>query len=218
MGDERTGLTWVQWVWILAGSSFVAGMIASLAGGWFQRVLLLLQLVGLLVLAYRIHNLAEADRPMAGRGYLQGLGTPLKVLHASITALYNIGIMVVVFAVLVRTRIVDADIGDALASGVSFFTGLFVLLLGVAAIARIQLHGGIIRSWAAQVHGWFVAAVGALVTLAAVWLVIDPTITAGGNLILRSQDMAVLVMVAALGVCTQLFLVAGLPTLSLIHI
>lgn len=204
--------TWMHGVWTASIVALVAGMIGALASGGFLRFLLTVELACAAAVLVIISRIGEAERVMGGAGYGEAMNGPVKWLHAVITILYNIGLMVVVFAVLVRTRVVDLDIAPAVESGLPFFLGLFILLLGVAGVARIQMHGGTIRSWATQAHGISSLVIIGLVAIAAMVLLVDPEITAGDNIILRGTDLPVLVLLAVLSITTQMFLIAGLPT------
>ena len=204
--------TWTRAVWAASGVALLAGMIGALASGGFLRFLLTVELACAAAILVVISRIGEAERVMGGSGYGEAMHGPLKWLHAAITVLYNVGLMVVVFALLVRVKIIGLDIAPAVESGLPFFLGLFILLLGVAGVARIQMHGGTIRSWATQAHGVFVLVVLGLVALATFALLLDPELTAGDNIILRGNDLPILVLVAVLGITTQMFLIAGLPT------
>lgn len=210
MADE--GMSWLQLVWMTVGTAFLAGIIGSVASGFVLRLMLLLLLGTGLFLALLMARVPEADRPMTGTGYVEALSGPIKALHAVISVLYHFGIAVVVFAALVRTRLVDAEVPTGLAASLPFLMGFFILLLGTAGVARVQGRGGTMHNWGTRAHGQFITGLGAVVGVLALILLFVPTLQSGGNIILRSQDLPPLVLLVLLGVCTQLFLTAGLPT------
>lgn len=213
----------VRVLWAVAVLALLSGMAASVLHGPGRRLgQLVVLLLGLGMAAFVSRRSYEVDDlgALGGTGYDEGLPTPppVKLLHAAITLLYNVGLMVVVFAFLVRVHVVPTRFDPGLVQVFPFFLGLFVLLLALATGISVRARGGVLRAWYTRVHGWFLGVVGGLVALGGVVLLFDPVVALGGSVFLVATDLPVLVTVGLLGVSTQMFLAAGLPTvLDLVH-
>lgn len=207
----------VRILWGMAALALVAGMVASLLGGLghrFGQLVVLALAFGMAVFVGRRTYEVEDLGALGGAGYEEDLPTPpsVRVLHGAITLFYNIGLMVVVFAFLVRVRVVPTRFDPGLVQVFPFFLGFFVLLLALAVGLSARARGGVLRSWYTRVHGWILTVVGSLVSLGGLLLLFDTEVTLGSAVLLVATDLPVLVTIGVLGVSTQMFLAAGLPT------
>ncbi len=204
-------------LWMIASAAMLAGMAASLlhgSGRSFGQLLILLLALAMATYVGRRTFRLDDHGALGGAGYDEDIAAPptVKILHGVITALYNVGLMVVVYAFMVRITLIDATFDPALVQAFPFFLGLFVLLLAFAVGLSVRAHGGVLESWYTRVHGWALAVTAALVGLGGLVLVFDPVITVGSSVLLVETDLPVLVTIGLLGIATQMFLAARLPT------
>lgn len=201
---------------VLAGIGLLLG-IASLAVGGSERGFLL---VGLLLCALGTALVASAkavgppgDHMVGGAGYIVPRSRAERLLHTTITLLYNIGIMVVVFAALVRFGALQLGFAQPILDGFPIALAVYLALLAIAAGRRILLQGGVLRTWYTRVHGLVLATLSIPIAAAALALAWRGTIERNGTVWLTESDVLVLLLVGLLGVGTQLFLAANLPTI-----
>ncbi len=204
-------------LWAIAGAALLAGMASSVlhgAGRSFGQLMILALAVAMSVYVGRRTVRLEDLGALGGSGYDEDVPstTLVKVLHGVITTIYNIGLMVVVYAFLVRIKLLKTEFDPALVQAFPFFLGLLVLLLALAVGLSVRARGGILVTWYTRVHGWVLAVTAALVGLGGLVLVFDPVLTVGSSVLLVSTDLPVLVTIGLLGVSTQMFLAARLPT------
>ena len=192
------------------------GVLAALTEGTTRRALLLL----LYVTALAVPLLASARairRPasslVGGAGYIVPPTALEKALHPTLSLMYNAGLMVVVFAALLRSGLVRLAFPEAVTTNFPILVGLYVGLLAVAAERRIVQQGGVLRTWYTRAHGWVLAAVSVPILAAGILLATVGELRGGGTRYLVEDDLVVLVTLGVLGVGTQLFLAANLPTL-----
>jgi archaeal flagellar protein FlaJ len=196
---------------LLGAGAAVSGLAAAILpppGG-------LLALGGLLAFALPLALLValpfwRAKKPLAGAGYEAPRSTRVRLLHTGVTLAFNVGVMGVVFALLVRLGALRVDVGLDAVRVATALTGLYVLALGIVARQAI-LHREAAGGWHVSAHGVLVGVFG----LPALALIV---VAAGGQgiqlgpWVLGVADLHVQVLVAVLGVGTQTFLAARLPT------
>ncbi len=196
--------------------ALLVGFGASQAAGSTRRLLL----IALYVCALGVPLLASARairRPQAsvvgGAGYVVPQTALEKVLHPLLSLLYNAGLMVIVFAALLRFHLLLLTFPEALAQNFPLLLGVYVTLLAVAAERRIAQQGGVLRTWYTRAHAWVLMAVSGLILGAGLVLAAFGEVRGGGVRYLVEDDLLVLVLVGVLGVGTQIFLAANLPTI-----
>ena len=200
----------------LGALAVLAGVGATATHGSLRRLLLMV----LYVCALGVPLLASARairRPQAsvvgGAGYVVPQTALEKVLHPLLSLLYNAGLMVIVFAALLRFHLLLLTFPATLARDFPLVLGVYVALLAVAAERRIAQQGGVLRTWYTRAHGWVLIAVSALILGAGLVLAAVGELRSGGVRYLVEDDLLVLVLVGILGVGTQIFLAANLPTI-----
>ena len=206
----------VQGLLALGLLAFVLGVLAASADGT-QRRLLLMGLYAAALAVPALASLRAIRRPasslVGGAGYQVPRSALEKVLHPTLSLLYNAGLMIVVFAALLRTRLLLLEFPAALAEWFPLAIGAYVALLAVAAERRIVQQGGVLRTWYTRAHGWVLIGVSVPVFAAGALLAAVGELSGGGVRYLVEDDLLVLVLVGVLGVGTQMFLAANLPTI-----
>lgn len=207
------------WVLGLFGFALVAlalGTGAALSEGTVRRVLL----VALFASGLGVAWLASGrfiERPSAelagGAGYVVPRTGFERLLHTVLSLAYNVGIMVIVFAALLRFRLLLLEFPAGLTQWFPVALGAYVALLAVAAERRILQQGGVLRTWYTRTHGWVLAAVSVPILVVGIVLATVGEVRSGGARILVEDDLVVFVLVGVMGVGTQLFLAANLPTI-----
>ena len=150
---------------------------------------------------------------MAGAGYVVPSSRRVRLLHILITLLHNLGIMVVVLAAMVRLRLLPIAFDADVVKDVPLALAVYLGLLALAALWRIREQGGVVRAWYTRVHGVYLGIIGGLVLGVGAIVVALGGVRVGGVDILVAADLDVLVLVGLLGVGTQIFLAARLPTI-----
>lgn len=192
----------------------VVGILAASSTGW-ARLVLLVFLVGLglyLAVAVSRHPVAPAVQAAGGPGYEPPLKRRVQLLHVALVLAYVAGIGVVVLAAMSRLGFADAEFNPAVVSQFPLLLGMYAALLALAAHWRIRDHRGIIRNWATRGHGIALGIVAGFVVLGTLAVMRVGSLSYGGITFLQTNDIDVWVLVALLGVGTQMFLTAGLPT------
>jgi flagellar protein FlaJ len=207
------------WSVALLGLGFLGaagGLLSAGSSGTLHRAGLELLMACALAMA-AVASSRGAPRPatsaMGGAGYAVPSSRRVRALHVALTLLYNLGVMVIVLAALVRARLVPLTFNQAVLDGFPFALALYLLLLTLAAKWRIDEQGGVVRAWYTRVHGVFLAVMGAAVLAIGAILLTVSKVEGGGLDLLVGADLEVLVLVGLLGVGTQLFLAANLPTI-----
>lgn len=197
-----------------AGAAFGFGSVV--AEGTLRRVLILLLFASSLAVAW-FSSGRYIERPptvaVGGAGYSAPRSRRERALHSALSLLYNAGIMVIVFAALLRTRVLLLEFPGAVITWFPFVIGLYVAMLALAVERRILEQGGVLRTWYTRVHGWVLAGVSGVILAAGLLLVAVGEIESGGVRYLAEDDLVVLVLLGVMGVGTQLFLAANLPTI-----
>lgn len=192
------------------------GLAASASEGTTRRLLLLAQYLcalGVPALASARTIRRPASSLVGGAGYDVPRSALEKVIHPVLSLMYNAGLMVIVFAGLLRFGLVRLQFPDMVAERFPIAVGAYVALLAVAAERRIVQQGGVLRTWYTRAHGWVLAVLSALVLAAGVVLAAFGELRGGGVRYLVEDDLVVLTLVGVLGVGTQMFLAANLPTI-----
>lgn len=200
---------------LAAGLGLAAGVMASSTEGPLRRFALLALLLAGLLLARLVSSRrvpTEAKAPLGGTGYRAPTSRLVRALHAVLSLAHNGGIMVVVFAALVRLGVVPLDLPSPLLQLFPLYVGVYLVLLAVAVKQRIDERGGVVHAWYTRVHGWFVAAIALPIAALAVALLVWQQVRVG-SFAVTEADLQVLVLAGILGVGTQLFLAVHLPTL-----
>lgn len=207
---------WVIGLFAMAVAAALLGIGAALTEDTLRRGLL----VALFATALGVTWLSSGrfvERPptelAGGSGYVVPRSALEKVLHPILSLAYNAGIMVIVFAALLRFRLILLEFPAALTQNFPILVGLYVALLAVAAERRILQQGGVLRTWYTRTHGWFLAALSLPILALGIVLVTVGELRSGGVRYLVEDDLVVLVLVGVMGVGTQLFLAANLPTI-----
>lgn len=203
----------LQRLLLLSASAMLFGLLASVTVGLARTffLALLVTAAGAAVLVLE-RSTGVAVTPLGGPGYRVPPAPWVRWLHVIVMVLYSVGIMIVVFAAMVRTNVIDVQVSSGMVQVFPLFIGAYLLLLGVTANQQIERHGGVTRDWSTRTHAFLIAAFFALTILAAVALAFSPRIESGGQVILQTSDLPVLVLIAALGAGTHVLLAAGLPT------
>lgn len=198
----------------LVGALF--GLGAALGDGVVRRSLLVLVLADALLVAWLASGRFVERSPgelVGGAGYRVPRAGVDKVLHPTLSLLYNAGLMVIVFAALLRTRLLLLEFPGGVVQWFPAVVGVYVALLAWAAERRIRDQGGVLRTWYTRVHGWVLASLSAPILAAGLLLAAVGEIETDTTRFLVEDDMVVLVLVGVMGVGTQLFLAAHLPTI-----
>ncbi len=205
-------------VWGLRAAA-AAGLASGLAAGWAEgrvRVAWVLAVLaaglGLAALASRLRRPADGDGLVGGAGYVVPERRRDQTLHSALTLLYNAGLMVVVLAALVRLDALSFSFSPALLRAFPALLGGYLVLLAWAVEGRIRDRGGVERTWYTRMHGWVLGAVAAGIGAAGAVLLAVGEVRRGAVPVLVESDLLVLVLAGILGVGTQLFLAANLPT------
>lgn len=211
------------WIWFLIGLGLVAGLLATITGAASHTILVrrlaMLALVGTalgITAVISSRDLAKPveapERPLGGAGYNVPRVRRVRFLHIALTLLYNLGIMIVVLAALVRFKILPVDFAPGVLQAFPSPLGIYLAMLALAAKWQADLQGGATHTWYTRAHGWFLAILGSAVLLAGALVTLLGPIQTNGTVYLGDEDLEVLALVTILGVGTQLFLTAGLPT------
>lgn len=207
---------WSPLFWTTTALAASAGVVAAATDGSLHRLALALLVFFSLGMA-GMASLRGAPRPestlLGGSGYLVPSRRRVQALHALLSLLYIIGIMVLVLAALVRLQLVGARFSPGVLRSFPLALAGYVTLLALAAHWRIQEQGGVVRAWYTRVHGVFLALMGAAILAVGLFLTFVERVETGGGLrVLDRNDLEVLALAGLLGVGTQLFLAANLPT------
>lgn len=216
IAPTRDLASWQGPLFLTAALALVSGVAAVVTDGvWRRAALVLLFVAGLLQarLASSRRVPAEAGVPLGGAGYRPPDSRLVRLLHAALSLAHNGGIMVVVFAALVRFEVIPLQLPDAVLQSFPFALGVYLALLAVAAKQRIEERGGVVRTWYTRAHGWFLAALAVPILAIAVALLLRPALHLPGGAVATEADLQVFVLVGLLGVGTQMFLAVHLPTL-----
>ena len=219
-GDARTlrgpRPTWALGLLVLGATASLFGLGASVTEGTLRRLLVLLLFATSLSVAWFASG-RFIERPptevVGGAGYAAPKSRRERALHSAISLLYNAGIMVIVFAALLRTRILLLEFPGSVITWFPFVIGIYVAMLALAVERRISEQGGVLRTWYTRVHGWVLAGVSGVILAVGLLLVVVGEIERGGVRYLVEDDLVVLVLLGVMGVGTQLFLAANLPTI-----
>ncbi|MEK6985277.1 MAG: type II secretion system F family protein [Candidatus Thermoplasmatota archaeon] len=207
---------WSVALWSLTVLGVLAGLVSAATDGVLHRVGLVILLASALAMAAVASSRKapmQQDHAMGGSGYVVPSSRRVRVLHVVLTLLYTFGIMVVVLAALVRVRLVPIQFNPGIVNGFPLALGLYLLLLALAASWRIREQGGVIHAWYTRAHGIFLAILGSITLTVGALLVGVERVQSGELDILVGADLEVLALIGLLGVGTQLFLAANLPTL-----
>ncbi|MGB1586961.1 MAG: type II secretion system F family protein [Thermoplasmatota archaeon] len=191
---------------IPAGLAFLAGVVAASTGGLLRALVLMVLFaagLGLTWVVTRAGKQMDSDEVLGGAGYDPKVPGGVKALHAIITILYTMGLMVVVFAALVRFGLVPTQLNEGLVQAFPFVLGLYVVLLAAAAAWKANT-GAFVRTWYTRFHGGALIVGAVLVYLGALFYFVGVAI--------QANDLPVLVLIGLLGVGTQMMLTTGLPT------
>lgn len=207
---------WAVALWGLTALGVVAGFVAAATVGVPHRIGLVVLLASALAMAAVATSRkapTQQDPVMGGSGYVVPSSRRVRVLHVVLTLLYTFGIMVVVLAALVRVRLVPIQFNASIVNGFPLALALYLFLLALAASWRIREQGGVIHAWYTRAHGVFLAILGTATLAVGAILVGVERVQSGDLDVLVGADLEVLALIGLLGVGTQLFLVANLPTL-----
>ena len=210
-----TPRAWQGAVFLFAGLGLAAGLAAIGAEGLLRRLCLLVLLLAGLALAQAAsarHVPLEPQAAMGGMGYKPPERRLVRALHAFLSLLHNGGIMVVVFAALVRLNVLPLDLPTEVLKFFPLALGAYLMLLALAVKQRIDERGGVLRTWYTRTHGWLLGLLAAPILLLGAALLFIPSIPFGA-FTFTEPDLQVLVLAGILGVGTQLFLAVHLPTL-----
>lgn len=197
-----------------AGLALLAGLAAAATSGMPRRVgLLVLLLCGLgLAWAASARSVPRGEaQAMGGAGYRPPARIAERALHTVLSLAYNLGVILVVFAALVRFGVLPLEVPARAAQAFPAVLGLYLVLLALAVRQRIVENGGVVRTWYTRLHGWFLAALALPGVLVAVVLLTSARVEVFGAG-LTDPDLQVFTLIGVLGVGTQLFLVVHLPT------
>lgn len=207
---------WQGPLFLTAALALAAGVAAVVTEGTTRRVaLLVLLLAGLLQarLSSSTRMPAELQAPLGGAGYRAPGSRWVRLLHAVLSLAHNGGIMVVVFAALVRLDVIPLELPDALLRSFPLLLAAYLFLLAVAAKQRIEERGGVVRTWYTKLHGWFLAILAVPILGVGIALLLQDPVSLLGGPVITEADLQVFVLVGLLGVGTQMFLAVHLPTL-----
>jgi flagellar protein FlaJ len=200
----------------LGTAAALSGAAAAVTEGTLRRVLLLALFAAALAVAWFASG-RFIERPptdvVGGAGYAAPKSRGERALHSAISLLYNAGIMVIVLAALLRSRIILLEFPVSVIKWFPLLIGAYVAMLAVASERRIREQGGVLRTWYTRVHGWVLAGISSLILAVGALLVAVGEIERGGVRYLVEDDLVVLVLLGVMGVGTQLFLAANLPTI-----
>ncbi len=195
-------------------TALLLGLGAASTGGAARAWLLFVAFLAALSLPAIVAHAAQghpSDRTVGGSGYRPPEDRRIRVLHLMLTTLYNLGVATVVFAALVRSRLVDLQIPEPLVQLFPALIGAYTLLLALASVWRLD-EGGAVNDWYTRTHGMALGAVGAVVGAVAVFLAVAGHFDVG-SLRIAQRDLLVFILVGTLGIGTQMFLSVRLPTL-----
>ncbi len=201
-----------RWLFLLGSSTLFTGLIAASSFGWFRRLSLILMLASSAAMVLIVRQRSTEISRLGGAGYERPRMRGTRIIHAMANLLYSAGIMVVVFALLVRVGLIHVAIAPGLAQVFPVFTGAYVFLVGSAAIIQIRRGASPAKAWVLRAHDAFLLFVLGFVGLLLLALLFDPVIRIAGVTILTAADMPVLALFAALGIGTHLLLFTGIPT------
>ncbi|MEK6975235.1 MAG: type II secretion system F family protein [Candidatus Thermoplasmatota archaeon] len=208
--------SWAVGLLVLGVAAVLCGAGAAVTEGTLRRVLLVLLFATAIAVAWLASG-RFIERPpstvVGGAGYTAPRTGFEKVLHSVLSLLYNAGIMIVVFAALLRLKLVLLEFPAIVTAWFPVVVGGYVALLAVAAERRILEQGGVLRTWYTRAHGWVLAGISVPILAAGLILAIVGEVESGGVRYLVEDDLVVLVLVGVMGVGTQLFLAANLPTM-----
>lgn len=207
---------WARTLLVLACVAFLAGVGAAVTHDTVRRVLLVTMYAAGLAIAW-LSSSRFVERPptevVGGAGYEVPPTRLERILHPVLSLAYNAGLMVIVFAALLRSDLVLLEFPSVIVERFPVALGAYLALLAVAAERRIAQQGGVLRTWYTRAHGWVLVGISVPILVAGLWLTAVGEIRSGGTRILVEDDLVVLVLVGILGVGTQLFLAANLPTI-----
>lgn len=214
---RRMTRLWVVSLLSLSALAVLLGIAAAFVPSGSGRRLLLVLLYATALAIPAVATFRSVERPatpiVGGAGYTVPRSRLERVLHSFLSLAYNAGLMIVVFAGLLRFGAIEVPFPDNLRQDFPIALGLYVGLLGLAAERRIASQGGVLRSWYTRVHGWFLVALSTPIIAAGTVLALVGEVRQGETLYLVEDDLLVLVLIGILGVGTQLFLAASMPTL-----
>lgn len=196
---------------ILAAIAAVAGAAAwALEGTPRRGALLVLYLAALAMAVLATPRFAGATPEQEGR-YTPPQDARLRLVHAVVTVLYLMGIIVTVFAASVRTGLLDIRLHDPVVQAFPVTVGLYAVLLAVATAMRIRERAGVAATLSVRAHGRILAVIGGPIALLGIAFLFVSRL-ALGPLTIETRDLVVLYLVGVLGVGTQLMLAVRLPT------
>src|SRR5688572_3905360 len=148
---------WQGPLFLAAGLALASGIVAVSTEGALRRIaLFVLLLAGLmqarLVSSRRVPT--EQGGAMGGSGYRPPDNRIVRALHAFLSLAHNGGIMVVVFAALVRFDLVPLQLPEPVLQLFPLYLGVYLVLLAVAVKLRIEERGGVVHTWYTRMHGW----------------------------------------------------------------
>lgn len=206
---------WQGMIFLFAGLGLACGVLAAVNDGEVRRLALLgllLAGLGLARSASSKHIPVEEALAMGGTGYQPPTSRAVRAMHVALSLAYNTGVMVVVFAALVRFDVLPLRLPDQVLQAFPAALGVYLVVLSIAVKQRIDENGGVLRTWYTQAHGWFLGAIALPIVLVAVFLLFEPQARIAGSFTVTEPDLQVLVLMGILGVGTQMFLAVHLPT------
>src|SRR5690349_15059063 len=147
---------WKVTLWALMALALLLGLAAGSAIPSVRRASVLLLVLCALGIAAVVSNrwVPEPEEGIVGGpGYTAPQSRRVYVLHLLITVLYNVGIGIVVFALLVRLRALGFTFPSGAERIFPLAMAAYLLLLALAAQWRIAERGGVRRTWYTRAHG-----------------------------------------------------------------
>lgn len=205
---------WMRTIWLLAGAGLVLSVLAATVPGAIRRVSVVALFGCMVAVAVMVTRQGTEARhqPIVRAADVLSTSAWSSFVNAMVAILYNLGIAVIIYAVLARLNLVTEVDSEVAVRYLPIVVAVYLLALVAAVVARHNLGHPFAKNAYTKYHGLALWISAGIVTLLGLGLLFNERLHLGPITILEG-DIFVMLLFGVLMVGTQSFLVSGIPTL-----